>query len=77
MTNADIQSKETIHEIRSNESRFKTQDGKIKQKILYFTKGDYVIFGFGNFVELKKRLCAQNPRITILRQAEMSSIGFT
>ena len=32
--------------------------------------------GFGNFDELKKCLCTSDPRITISRQAEMTSIGF-
>ena len=49
------QKKQYIHdEIRSNESRFKRQGGKIKPKRLCFTKEDFVIFGFGNFVALKK-----------------------
>ena len=48
----------------SNESGFKIQDGKFNQKRLYFTKGDFVIFGFRNFIVLKKGLCTQNPRIS-------------
>ena len=35
-----------------------SQGGKVKQKRLGFTKEDFMIFGCGNFVVLKKCLCA-------------------